>query len=48
MDGMRALIMDDSSVMRRIVERSLWEAGINLAHVFEAGNGAGALSLLRN
>jgi two-component system chemotaxis response regulator CheY len=46
MDGISALIVDDSSVMRKIVERSLRQAGINLAHVFEAGNGAEALSLL--
>jgi two-component system, chemotaxis family, chemotaxis protein CheY len=46
MDGISALIVDDSSVMRKIVERSLRPAGINLAHVFEAGNGAEALSLL--
>jgi two-component system, chemotaxis family, chemotaxis protein CheY len=46
MDGISALIVDDSSVMRKIVERSLRQAGINLALVFEAGNGAEALSLL--
>ncbi|MGA9039791.1 MAG: response regulator [Terriglobales bacterium] len=46
MDGIRALIVDDSSVMRKIVERSLRQAGINLTHVFEAGNGAEALTLL--
>jgi two-component system chemotaxis response regulator CheY len=46
MDGITALIVDDSSVMRKIVERSLRQAGINLTHVFEAGNGAEALSLL--
>jgi two-component system chemotaxis response regulator CheY len=31
--------------MRKIVERSLRQAGINLAHVFEAGIGAEALGL---
>jgi two-component system chemotaxis response regulator CheY len=46
MDGITALIVDDSSVMRKIVERSLRQAGITLAHVFEAGNGAEALSVL--
>jgi two-component system, chemotaxis family, chemotaxis protein CheY len=46
MDGIRALIVDDSSVMRKIVERSLRQGGIHLAHVFEAGNGAEALGLL--
>ena len=39
MDGITALIVDDSSVMRKIVERSLRQAGITLAKVFEAGNG---------
>jgi two-component system chemotaxis response regulator CheY len=46
MDGITALIVDDSSVMRKIVERSLRQAGITLARVFEAGNGAEALSVL--
>ena len=40
MDAIIALIVDDSSVMRKIVERSLRQAGINLSLVFEAGNGA--------
>jgi two-component system, chemotaxis family, chemotaxis protein CheY len=43
----RALIIDDSSVMRKIVERSLRQAGIDLTKVFEAGNGAEALAVLR-
>jgi two-component system chemotaxis response regulator CheY len=46
MDEMSALIIDDSSVMRKIVERSLRQAGVNLAKVFEAGNGAEALTVL--
>jgi two-component system, chemotaxis family, chemotaxis protein CheY len=46
MGEMSALIIDDSSVMRKIVERSLRQAGVNLAKVHEAGNGAEALSLL--
>jgi two-component system chemotaxis response regulator CheY len=41
-----ALIVDDSSVMRKIVERSLRQAGIELAKVFEAGNGVEALAVL--
>ena len=44
---MRVLIVDDSSVMRKIVERSLRQAGLNLAQVLEAGNGAEALAVLR-
>lgn len=47
MDSIRALIVDDSSVMRKIVERSLRQAGINLSQVFEAGNGLEALGALR-
>jgi two-component system, chemotaxis family, chemotaxis protein CheY len=48
MDSIRALIVDDSSVMRKIVERSLQQAGINISQVFEAGNGAEALGALRD
>lgn len=40
------MIVDDSSVMRKIVERSLRQAGVELATVFEAGNGAEALGVL--
>ena len=47
MNSIRALIVDDSSVMRKIVERSLRQAGINLSEVIEAGNGAEALSALK-
>lgn len=43
----RALIVDDSSVMRKIVERSLRQAGIDLTEVFQAGNGAEALGVLQ-
>lgn len=41
------LIVDDSSVMRKIVERSLRHAGFELEKVVEADNGASALSLLQ-
>jgi len=47
MDKIRALIVDDSSVMRKIIERSLRQAGIDLEKVVEAGNGAEALGVLR-
>jgi two-component system chemotaxis response regulator CheY len=47
MSSLRALIIDDSSVMRKIVERSLRQAGIELTQVFEAGNGAEALGVLK-
>ena len=45
--AIRALIVDDSSVMRKIVERSLTQAGIEMTQVFQAGNGAEALAVLR-
>ncbi|HTZ99766.1 MAG TPA: response regulator [Candidatus Aquilonibacter sp.] len=47
MNSIRALIVDDSTVMRKIVERSLGQAGIKLTEVFEAGNGAEALAVLQ-
>lgn len=48
MKNVRALIIDDSSVMRKIVERSLRQAGLELSEVKEAGNGAEALAVLAN
>ncbi len=48
MDKIKALIIDDSSVMRKIVERSLRQAGVELEQVIEASNGAEALSALQN
>ena len=47
MDNIRALIVDDSSVMQKIVERSLRQAGIGISQVFEAANGAEALGALK-
>lgn len=46
MKNLRALIIDDSSVMRKIVERSLRQAGLELGEVKEASNGAEGLALL--
>jgi len=46
MNSVRALIVDDSSVMRKIVERCVRQAGIDLSSVFQAGNGAEALAIL--
>ena len=46
MNKVRALIVDDSSVMRKIVERSLRQAGIDLSEVREASNGAEGLGAL--
>ena len=43
----RALIVDDSSVMRKIVERSLAQSGIEMSQVFQAGNGVEALAVLK-
>ena len=40
----RILIVDDSSVMRKIIERSLRQAGLDQAEVVEAGNGIEALA----
>ncbi|MBW4027584.1 response regulator [Acidipila rosea] len=47
MNGIRVLIVDDSSVMRKIVERALRQAGLELTHVFEASSGVEGLELLR-
>ena len=46
MSDIVALIVDDSSVMRKIVERALRQAGISLGEVLEASNGVEALTLL--
>ena len=43
----RVLIVDDSSVMRKIVGRSLRQAGLDVLQVLEASNGSEALSLVR-
>jgi two-component system chemotaxis response regulator CheY len=47
MNGIRVLIVDDSSVMRKIVERSLRQAGLDPMTVLEAGSGTEGLDLLR-
>ena len=47
MSEVRALIVDDSSVMRKIVERALRQAGLEALVVFEAGSGTEGLDLLR-
>lgn len=48
MKKLDVLIVDDSSVMRTIVERSLRAAGFQLGRVVEAGNGTDALTVLDN
>ncbi|HEY1160214.1 MAG TPA: response regulator [Terracidiphilus sp.] len=47
MSEIRTLIVDDSSVMRKIVERSLRQAGLNPLVVYEAGSGTEGVELLR-
>jgi two-component system chemotaxis response regulator CheY len=43
----KALIVDDSAMMRKVVERALRQAGVNLTEVLQANNGAEALEMLR-
>jgi two-component system chemotaxis response regulator CheY len=40
------LIVDDSSTMRKIVTRSLRQAGLDFGDIFEAGDGLEALDVL--
>jgi two-component system chemotaxis response regulator CheY len=47
MSEIRTLIVDDSSVMRKIVERSLRQAGLDPMVVYEAGSGVEGLEVLR-
>ena len=44
---MKVLIVDDSAMMRKVVERALRQAGVNLTEVIQANNGAEALVVLR-
>jgi two-component system chemotaxis response regulator CheY len=44
---MKVLIVDDSAVMRKIVERTLRQAGVQLEECLFAGDGAEALTHLR-
>lgn len=46
MPGMTVLIVDDSSVMRKIVERALRQAGLDVTRVIEAGSGREGLTIL--
>jgi len=47
MNEVRVLIVDDSSVMRKIVERSLRQAGLDPLVVFEAGSGTDGIAVLK-
>jgi len=40
------LLVDDSFVMRRVLERALRQAGLAIGEIFEAPNGAEALDIL--
>jgi two-component system chemotaxis response regulator CheY len=44
---LRALIIDDSAVMRKVIERALHQAGLDLSEVVQASNGEEALQILR-
>lgn len=48
MSELRVLIVDDSSVMRKIVERSLRQAGLEPMTVVEAGSGVDGLEVLKS
>jgi two-component system chemotaxis response regulator CheY len=45
---LRALIIDDSAVMRKVIERALRQAGLELSEVLQASNGEEALQTLRD
>ena len=47
MQNLKTLIVDDSSVMRKIVARALQQCGVNSGEIIEAGNGAEALDVVR-
>lgn len=44
---LRALIIDDSAVMRKVVQRALRQAGLEFTEVLEAANGEEGLEALR-
>lgn len=46
--GKNVLLVDDSSTMRKIIGRSLRQAGIDFDNIFEAGDGLEALEVLEN
>jgi len=45
--GKKILIVDDSNTMRKIVTRSLRQAGLDFDEILEAGDGLEALAVLR-
>ena len=40
------LLVDDSSTMRKIISRSLRQAGLDFGEIYEAGDGQEALAVL--
>jgi two-component system chemotaxis response regulator CheY len=46
--NIRALVVDASSAMRKMVERSVRQSGIELTELFQAANGAEALAVLQD
>ncbi len=46
--GKNVLLVDDSSTMRKIIGRSLRQAGIDFDNIFEASDGLEALEVLEN
>jgi two-component system, chemotaxis family, chemotaxis protein CheY len=47
MNQLRILVVDDSSVMRKIVSRALQQGGVSIEEILEAGNGREALEILQ-
>jgi two-component system chemotaxis response regulator CheY len=45
---LRALIIDDSAVMRKVIERALRQAVLELTEVLQASHGEEALQILRD
>lgn len=45
---MNLLIVDDSSMMRAMIRRTVGLSGVPVAEVFEAGDGAAALTVLES
>jgi two-component system chemotaxis response regulator CheY len=41
------LIIDDSAVMRKVIERALHQAGLDISEVLQASNGEEGLQVLR-
>lgn len=46
--GKNVLLVDDSSTMRKIIGRSLRQAGIDFDNIFEAADGLETLDVLEN